>query len=102
MQQAIVFFYSTFLPKVNSQYLHPWNDSEEEINFDELAEDDPDGEDDETAQTAWFPIKVSDLDNFQKVYHAGSDLEADHPGFKDAKYRKRRKLFSEIAICYKQ
>ncbi|KAI9141522.1 Biopterin-dependent aromatic amino acid hydroxylase-domain-containing protein [Paraphysoderma sedebokerense] len=53
-------------------------------------------------QVPWFPRKLSDLDTFaDKVLEYGSDLEADHPGFKDPLYRARRAEITKIARTYR-
>lgn len=50
----------------------------------------------------WFPKKHRDLDTFaDKVLEYGEDLDADHPGFKDAEYRERRKTIVENAKLFK-
>jgi len=53
-------------------------------------------------EVPWFPITEKDVDEIATLVLAGGeDLEADHPGFKDAEYRKRRAVIAESAFRYK-
>ena len=50
----------------------------------------------------WFPRKIYDLDALdQDTAQYGAELDADHPGFNDKTYTKRRHEIAEIAYRYK-
>jgi phenylalanine-4-hydroxylase len=53
-------------------------------------------------EVPWFPRQIEELDLIANhTLDAGSDLEADHPGFKDAEYRRRRSHIDQLARTYR-
>ena len=51
----------------------------------------------------WFPTKIDDFDFIGKrILGEGDGIqEADHPGFRDKEYRKRRQEIAQLALDYK-
>lgn len=46
---------------------------------------------DNVSAVPWFPRRIRDLDRFaNQILSYGAELDSDHPGFTDAKYRARR------------
>lgn len=56
-----------------------------------------------TEAVPWFPTKIQDFDYIGKRLLAEGDgiQEADHPGFRDKVYRKRRQEIAQLALDYK-
>lgn len=56
----------------------------------------------EAVTVPWFPTRARDIDEFSaKTLDAGAELEADHPGFKDAEYRDRRRMIVKNATTFR-
>lgn len=52
--------------------------------------------------TPWFPRKLVDLDLIaNKVLECGEELTADHPGFTDVEYRRRRQEITTISKTFR-
>lgn len=46
---------------------------------------------DNLSAVPWFPRRIRDLDRFaNQILSYGAELDSDHPGFTDQKYRERR------------
>ena len=53
-------------------------------------------------QVHWFPRHISELDLIaNRTLDAGTDLEADHPGFHDVEYRARRARLAQSALNHR-
>lgn len=53
-------------------------------------------------EVPWFPRRIQELDLFANhILSYGSELDSDHPGFRDPVYRARRKQLADIAFNYK-
>lgn len=53
-------------------------------------------------EVPFFPRQIADLDRIaDRTLDAGIDLQADHPGFNDKVYRKRRAKLAETAMAFR-
>lgn len=54
-------------------------------------------------EVPWFPRQIEELDLIaNNTLDAGTDLQADHPGFHDPSYRARRAKIDALARAYRQ
>lgn len=56
----------------------------------------------DSRQVPWFPRHITDLNQISaRTLDAGSELDADHPGFQDHAYRARRNAIDALARAHR-
>jgi len=90
LENAVNFFVDVDLPSDHKRVKRAVNDLQNICKSAEIIG---------SKKVPWFPISAADVDMLANhVLDGGSDLQADHPGFHDEEYKKRRQVIADFAF----